>query len=278
MSQHLTIATWNVNSIKQRLEAVVGWLQAGEAVDVLLLQEIKCEEDAFPHQQFKEAGYEVLVCGQKGYNGVAVASRLAMTERCRALPASPNAEDADTQARYLEVEIGGMIIACLYAPNGNPLYNTDEAGADGEKYSEKFRYKLAWWDRLVVRAEALNQLGVPVVLGGDFNVIPEGRDCYDWEAWQRDALGHPATLQQWRRLVYLGYADGWRGVHPREVGYSFWDYQGGAWQKDLGLRIDHLMVNAEAGDRLVMVEIDKTPRTKPKASDHTPVVGKLAGL
>ncbi|MCG8622216.1 MAG: exodeoxyribonuclease III [Proteobacteria bacterium] len=289
MSQSLTIATWNVNSIKQRVDAVVGWLadSSGKAggVDVLLMQEIKCEEAAFPHQPFKEAGYEVLVCGQKAYNGVAIASRLAMEERCRGLPELPDAMGgneseseaaADTQARYLEVEVAGMIVACLYAPNGNPLY--DDADGEGkqparEGYSGKFGYKLRWWDRLVRRAEGLNRLGVPVVLGGDFNVIPEGRDCYDWEAWRGDALGHPETLRRWRRLVYLGYADGWRGVHPRGVGYSFWDYQGGAWQKDLGLRIDHLLVNAEAGDLMREVAIDRGPRGEAKASDHTPVVG-----
>lgn len=230
-------------------------------VDVLLMQEIKCESSAFPSEKFRTLGYDLLVAGQKTYNGVAIASRRPMQQRLTALPT----DAGDSQARYLEAEISGIIIGCLYAPNGNPLYSNGD-------FSDKFAYKLAWLDRLASHAQTLNQLGLPIVLAGDFNIIPGADDCLDITAWHDDALAHPQSLRRWRKLLYQGFTDGWRALHPSEVAFSFWDYQRGAWQKDNGLRIDHFLCNPEAGDMLAAADIDKAPRGKPRASDHTPVL------
>ncbi len=150
-------------------------------------------------------------------------------------------------------------------PNGNPVM------VDGD-LSEKFRYKLNWMDRLNQHAASLNLLNRPVILAGDYNIIPDAKDCHDIKAWQGDALHHPDSLKRWRHLLYSGYMDAWRVFHPATEAYSFWDYQGGAWQKDHGIRIDHFMLNAEAADRLLNANIDKTPRGKDRASDHTPVL------
>jgi exodeoxyribonuclease-3 len=261
-SDRLTIATWNVNSIKVRADAVLTWLKETQC-DILLMQEIKCIDENFPTDRFVEAGYEVHVHGQKTYNGVAIASRVPLTLRQKGLPFE-DGDIPDEQARYLEVEHGNVIIGCLYLPNGNPVY-------DDDGLSQKFRYKLNWMQRLSRHAKTLEQLGQPVILAGDYNIIPAAEDCYDINSWQGDALHHPESLKAWRSLIYTGLTDAFRAHHTGRIAFSFWDYQGGAWQKDHGIRIDHMLVNAEAADRLIATDIDKNPRGMERASDHTPL-------
>ena len=268
-SDPVTIATWNVNSIKVRAEAVLEWLKQGQC-DILLMQELKSIDENFPLDAFHEAGFEVHVHGQKTYNGVAIASRLPLTLRQKGLPFLESDPDKDDpQARYIEVEYQQFIIGCLYLPNGNPVMT------DGN-LSEKFHYKCRWMDRLNQHAATLNMLNRPVILAGDYNIIPDAKDCYDINVWKGDALHHPESLKRWRQLSYSGYIDAWRALHPAKTAYSFWDYQGGAWQKDNGIRIDHFMLNAEAADRLLDTDIDKVPRGKDRASDHTPVWCRLS--
>jgi exodeoxyribonuclease-3 len=254
-----TIATWNVNSVNARLPNVLTWLDAVKP-DIVLLQEIKCLDAAFPTEAVGELGYNVATHGQKSYNGVAILSRRPIEDVVRGLPGG----DGDEQARYLEATIGELRVASIYLPNGNPI------GTD------KFSYKLAWMDRLRAHAEALLELDQAVVLGGDFNVIPEPLDCHDPKAWLGDALFQPESRRAFRALLHLGYTEAFRALHPDERGaYSFWDYQGGAFQLDHGIRIDHLLLSPLAADRLVACSIDKSPRRIPKASDHTPVIVEL---
>jgi len=252
----MRIATWNVNSIKARLEPVLGWLKTAKP-DVLLLQEIKCETGNFPAMEFKAAGYESHALGQKAYNGVAILSPHKIENALEHLPEA----GSDTQSRYLEATIKGVRVASIYLPNGNPVD------------SEKFPYKLAWLKRLHTHAAKLLQDEKPVVLGGDFNVIPESIDVYNPKAWEGDALYHPQSRAAWRELTSLGYTDAFRALHPQKKhAYTFWDYTAGAWQHDNGLRIDHFLLSPEATDRLTNCFIDRTPRGQEKASDHTPVV------
>ncbi|MDR3425188.1 MAG: exodeoxyribonuclease III [Alphaproteobacteria bacterium] len=251
----MRIATWNVNSVRARLPLVVGWL--GEALpDVLLLQEIKCETDAFPAMEFKALGYDVHVLGQKSYNGVAIASLHKIEDTLEGLPDTGD----DAQARYLEATIKGLRIASLYLPNGNPVG------------TEKYAYKLAWMARLKRRADELLRNERPVILGGDFNIIPTEFDVYDAKDWEQDALYLPQSRATFRDILHLGYTDIFRALHPFERAYSFWDYQNGAWQQDKGLRIDHFLLSPEAVDCVRSCHIDRSPRDKEKASDHTPVV------
>lgn len=257
------IATWNVNSIKVRLGAVRDWLRETNP-DVLLLQEIKCETGSFPTEAFAEEGYHGPVLGQKTYNGVALLAREPVSDVLERLPG----DTEDAQARYLEGTVGGVRIACLYLPNGNP------AGTD------KYRYKLAWMERLRRRAAVLLEEGLPVVLGGDFNVIPTADDVYDPVGWTDDALFRLETRAAYRAVVHMGFTDALRAVRP--VGtrghpiYTFWDYQAGRWARDEGLRIDHFLLSARAADRLSDCIVDRSPRGREKASDHTPVMLELA--
>ncbi|MDA8232237.1 MAG: exodeoxyribonuclease III [Magnetospirillum sp.] len=255
----LRIATWNVNSIKARLPNVLDWLREA-APDVVLVQETKCPDEAFPMLEFQAMGYRAEIHGQKTYNGVAILSRLPADDvRCR-LPGG----DGDDQARWIEATVAGVRVASLYLPNGNP--------APGDK----FDYKLAWMRRLEARARDLLASGMPVVLGGDYNVCPADADVYDPAAWRLDALCRPESRAALRRVLHLGYTDAFRALHPDEShAYTFWDYQGGAWPRDLGLRIDHLLLSPQAADRLRACVIDKIPRGRDKASDHTPVVVDL---
>lgn len=258
----MRIATWNVNSVRMRLPNLLAWLKTQEP-DVVLLQEIKCENEAFPALEIEAAGYRSILIGQKSYNGVAILSRLPMRDILEGLPGDPD----DTQARYLEATIeganGAVRVASLYLPNGNPI------SADSEKYP----YKLAWMERLRQHAAGLLHHETPVVLGGDYNVIPEARDVYDPAAWEDDALYHPRTRAAWRRITGLGYTEAFRALHPDKThAYTFWDYQAGAWQRDAGLRIDHFLLSPEACDRMTGCFIDRTPRGLDKASDHTPVI------
>ena len=252
------IATWNVNSIKARLAHVRDWL-AKVAPDVALLQELKCTEDAFPRDEIEDAGYNVAVTGQKTYNGVAILSRRPLEDVIHALPG----DASDEQARYAEAvtSIDGRVlrVASIYLPNGNPTG------------TEKFDYKLAWMERLRDHAAALLEAEEPVVLGGDYNVIPEDGDVYDPDGWRDDALFRLEVRRKFREILNLGYTEAYRALHSEIGRYSFWDYQGGAWQKDHGLRIDHLLLSPQAADLLAACEIDKGPRAKPKPSDHTPV-------
>ncbi len=248
------VAAWNVNSVKARLPNLLEWLAATKP-DVLLLQELKCQDEAFPGLEIKAAGYDYLTVGQKTYNGVAVLSTQPLTERLRRLPGSPE----DEQARYLEVETHGLVLASIYLPNGNPVA------------SDKFPYKLAWMERLIAHARALLLEERPLVLAGDYNVIPTALDCYDPQAWTGDALFRPESRAKFRELQALGFTDAFRALHPDRRAFSYWDYQGGAWQHDLGIRIDHLLLSPQAADRLVASGIDKGPRGGERASDHTPV-------
>ena len=254
----LKIATWNVNSIKARLPNVLDWLEDA-APDVALLQEIKTVDENFPAMEIEELGYNCAVHGQKSYNGVAILSKHPLSDVTTGLAG----DAADDQARYVEawVEAGddSVRVASIYLPNGNPV-DTD-----------KYPYKLKWMDRLAARAQALLHNEEPVVLGGDYNVIQADGDCYDPAAWADDALFKPETRAKFRTILNLGYTEAWRTLHNESHVYSFWDYQKGAWQKDNGIRIDHLLLSPQAADRLTACEIDKGPRGKEKASDHTPV-------
>ena len=260
---HIKIASWNVNSIKVRGGQVVDWLKASDT-DILFMQETKSTDENFPAALFEDAGYSVHFHGQKTYNGVAVATRLPLDGVRPGLPMLPDSVE-DGQARYIEADLGDLTMAGLYLPNGNPV-SGDQGG-----HHEKFAYKLDWMKRLRHRAEALRETGNPVLLCGDFNVIPSAADCWDEEAWKGDALYHPETLAAFRQLRWSGYTDLFRALNPGAVEYSFWDYQGGAWQKDHGIRIDHFLTNPEATDRVLEVGIDKAPRGQERASDHTPV-------
>ena len=252
------IATWNVNSIKARLGHVLEWLKAA-APDVVLLQELKGVAENFPLMEIEDAGYSAAVAGQKAYNGVAILSRTPLEDVTIGLPG----DDSDSQARYVEAVTrldGRMVrIASIYLPNGNPVD------------TEKFTYKLRWMDRLTDHARALLALEEPVVLGGDYNVIPEDGDVWEPDLWRDDALFRMEVRRKFREILNLGYTESYRALHSELGRYSFWDYQGGAWQKDNGLRIDHLLLSPQAADLLVACGIDKSPRDKAKPSDHTPV-------
>ena len=252
------IATWNVNSIKVRLPHVLDWLKTAEP-DILLLQELKCIEDNFPRMEIEDAGYSVAVAGQKTYNGVAILSKTQLEDVITELPG----DDQDEQARYVEAvtDVDGCVlrVGSIYLPNGNP--------ADTEKYD----YKLAWMDRLQTHAKNLLADEEVVVLAGDYNIIPEDADVWDPEAWRDDALFRMETRQKFRSILNLGYTEAFRALHSELGRYSFWDYQRGAWQKDYGIRIDHLLLSPQATDLLTACDIDKKPRGLERASDHTPV-------
>lgn len=251
----LKIATWNVNSIKARLSNVLSWVQ-DTTPDVVLLQEIKCQEENFPALEFRGIGYDCAVVGQKSYNGVAILSRHPLSDIRRALPG----DDNDVQARYVEAVVAGKVrVASIYLPNGNPVD------------TEKFPYKLAWMERLRAHAARLKTKNEVTVLGGDYNVCPTDDDVYDPVGWADDALCRPESRSNFRALINLGYTDAFRARNREPGRYTFWDYQAGAWQKDNGLRIDHLLLSPMAADRLDACEIDRRPRGQEKASDHTPI-------
>ncbi len=253
------LATWNVNSIRARLPLVLEWTGRVRP-DVLLFQEIKTEASGFPEMEFRALGYQSLVVGQKSYNGVALLSRLPIHPVMTSLPG----DEADAQARYVEADVAGIRVIGLYLPNGNPI------GA------EKFAYKLAWMDRLIARAKSLLAEGVPFLMAGDFNVIPTDDDVYDPKAFANDALTQPETRRKWRALLNLGLYDAFSLSHPdARRAWTFWDYQAGAWPRDLGLRIDFFLLSPRLVDKLQGCGIDREPRALEKASDHTPVWCRL---
>jgi exodeoxyribonuclease III len=261
----MKIATWNINGVKARLEGAITWLKEASP-DVACFQEIKSVTEAFPAEPFEELGYNVAVHGQKGFNGVAIVSKRPLDEvAVRGLPG----DEADNHARYIEVvtsaDSGGVVrVGNLYLPNGNPV------GTD------KFTYKLAWMRRLNERARDLLRLEEPFVLLGDYNVIPEPVDAKNPQAWTEDALFQPETRAAYRSLLNLGLVDAVRACHPQAGLYTFWDYQAGAWQKDHGIRIDHILVSPQAADRLAGAGVDKFTRGWEKPSDHVPVWIELA--
>ncbi len=250
----LRIASWNVNSIKVRLPNLLDWLSSVEP-DVVLLQETKSLDRNFPHLELEDRGYNLAVHGQKTYNGVAILSKRPLDEVRIGLPR----DDDDPQARYVEAVTGGVRVASIYLPNGNPVA------------TDKFPYKLAWMDRLSAHAETLLGHEQAVVLAGDYNIIPADRDVYDPQAWRDDALCRVESRARFRTLLYSGYVEAFRALHPDRRAYTFWDYQAGRWQKGEGLRIDHFLLSPEAADRLEACEIDAGPRGGEKASDHTPI-------
>lgn len=257
----MRIATWNVNSIKARFPTVQEVLQNIDC-DVVCLQELKCETDAFPYLEIEELGYNCAVNGQKTYNGVALLSKYPLDDIEKGLPG----DDGDDQARYVEALVmsdAPVRVGALYLPNGNP--------APGDKYD----YKLAWMDRLAAHAQARLKLEEPFVLAGDYNVIPRDEDCWDIAVWRDDALALPTSRAAFRRLQWLGMTEAFEAADGRAHEYSFWDYQGGAWQKGHGIRIDHLLLSPHAADRLETVEIFKKAREMDKPSDHVPVIAAL---
>jgi len=250
----IKIATWNVNSIKARLPHLLDWLAAATP-DVVLLQETKVTDDQFPALEIAGAGYSAAPSGQKTYNGVAILSKTPIEVTARALPGDP----ADEQARYVEGRTAGVRVASIYLPNGNPV--------DSGKYT----YKLAWMARLHRHARNLLAGEEAFVLGGDYNVAPADADVFDPRAWADDALCLPPSRAAFRRLFHLGLTDAFRAVNREAGRYTWWDYRAGAWARDQGLRIDHLLLSPQAADRLAGAGIDRTPRGWEKASDHTPV-------
>jgi exodeoxyribonuclease III len=250
----MKIATFNINGIKARAEALPRWL-AEAAPDVVCLQEIKSQDDGFPAQMFRDMGYFVETHGQKGFNGVALLSRLPMMDVVRGLPGDPD----DVQARWIEATVKGVRICGLYLPNGNP--------APGPKYD----YKLAWMARMQARVQDLLAGEMPLVFAGDYNVIPQAVDAAKPDAWVTDALYLPETRAAYRRLVNLGLTDAFRVREPGAGQYTFWDYQAGAWERNHGIRIDHLLLSPQAADMLTEVRIDKAVRGGDKPSDHVPV-------
>ena len=253
----MKIATFNINGIKARIDSLPLWLESA-APDVVLLQEIKTVDEGFPRSLFEDLGFRVETHGQKGFNGVAILSKLPLEDVTRGLPG----DEGDTQARWIEATAIGtraVRVCGLYLPNGNP--------APGPK----FDYNLAWMERMRLRASELLETEEPVVLAGDFNVIPQAEDAARPEAWVEDALFRPESRAAFRRTVYLGYTDAFRARQQGPGHYSFWDYQAGAWERNNGIRIDHLLLSPQAADLLNEAAIDKAVRGGDKPSDHVPV-------
>lgn len=257
----MKIATWNINGVRARIDNLLAWLKES-GPDIVCLQEIKCQDEAFPRGEIEALGYHVETHGQKGFNGVALLSKPRPEDVLRGLPG----DEGDEQSRYIEavfsVEGGAMRVGCLYLPNGNP-------SADPVKYP----YKLSWMQRLEAHARERLALEEPFILAGDYNVIPEPHDCWDSKVWEGDALFLPATRQAFRRLENLGLTDAVRATSDGAPLYTFWDYQAGSWQKNWGIRIDHLLLSPEAADRLQSTSIEKYVRDWEKPSDHVPVAG-----
>lgn len=250
----MKIATWNINGVNRRLPLLLGWL-AESRPDVVALQELKTSDADFPRAAIEAAGYGAAWHGQRTWNGVALLARDArpIVSR-RGLPG----DAGDTQARYIEAAVGGVLVASIYVPNGNP------------QPGPKFAYKLAWFERLITHARGLAAAGHPVVLAGDYNVVPTDADIYNPRSWLRNALLQPAPREAWRRLLAEGWTDAIRALHPDERIYTFWDVLRNGWSRDAGLRIDHLLLSESLRLRLVAAGVDRELRGREGASDHAP--------
>ncbi|WP_397419514.1 exodeoxyribonuclease III [Phenylobacterium sp.] len=257
----MRLASWNVNSVNARLETVLRWFEEAKP-DIACLQEIKCVDEKFPSEAFERLGYNIAVHGQKTYNGVALLSKTPLEDVRRGLPG----DDGDDQARYIEAIVSGALpvrVASIYLPNGNPV------GTD------KFAYKLAWMARLEAHVRELQTLEEPLLLMGDYNVIPDPRDAADPAAWTRDALFQPESRTAFRALKNLGLTDAFLEIDGSPGAYTFWDYQAGAWPRNHGIRIDHALLSPQAADRLSGVAIHRDVRGWDKPSDHVPLVVEL---
>lgn len=258
----MKIATFNINGVKARIEALTTWLE-DSAPDVAVLQEIKSVDEGFPRQAIEDLGYNVETHGQKGFNGVAILSKLPLEDVTRGLPG----DDTDEQARWIEATVVGekaVRICGLYLPNGNPVP------------SPKYDYKLAWMERLYARAQALIKLEEPAIMCGDYNIIPQPEDAARPEAWIDDALFRPESRAAFRRIVNLGFTEAFRARQSGAGHYSFWDYQAGAWDRNDGIRIDHFLLTPQCADLLNDCWIEKDMRGREKPSDHVPVWVDLA--
>ncbi|MGN6222168.1 exodeoxyribonuclease III [Pseudoxanthomonas sp.] len=257
----LAVATFNVNGIRTRLPHLIAWLRQ-EAPDVACLQELKAVDEGFPRAELEAEGYHARWVGQRSWNGVAVLTRGEPAEEVRrSLPWDPG----DSHARYLEVDAFGLRVACLYLPNGNP------------QPGPKFDYKLKWFDRLIRHARKLHALEQPVVMAGDYNVVPTDEDIYNPRSWRKDALLQPESRERYAKLLEAGWVDAIRERHPDDRVYTFWDYFRQHWERDAGLRIDHLLLNPAAAARLKAAGVDRWVRALPKPSDHAPAWITLAG-
>jgi exodeoxyribonuclease-3 len=250
----MKIATFNVNGITSRLGSLLEWLDK-EAPDIVCLQELKATDFAFPAQALRDAGYGAIWQGQRSWNGVAILSKGAdPVEIRRGLPGN----ESDEHSRYLEAAVDGIIVACVYLPNGNP------------QPGPKFDYKLVWFERLIAHARTLYESGHPAVLAGDFNVVPTDFDIYNTRSWKKDALLQPASREAYQRLLAQGWIDALRVKHPATPIFTFWDYFRNHWQTNSGLRIDHLLLSAPLRSILAGANVDTWVRGRPHASDHAP--------
>ena len=250
----MKIATFNINNVNRRLSNLLAWLEAAQP-DIVCLQELKAADREFPIAAIELAGYGAAWCGQRTWNGVAILARDAEpVVTHRTLPG----DSTDSQCRYLEAAIEGVLITSIYAPNGNP------------QPGPKFDYKLAWLDRLIEHARGLIEADVPVVLAGDYNVVPTPADIYPTRSWDKDALVQPASRERFKRLLEQGWTDAIGSLHPNEPMYTFWDYKRGRWGRDAGLRIDHLLISPALSSRLSDAGVDKAIRGETGASDHAP--------
>jgi exodeoxyribonuclease-3 len=255
----MKIATFNINNVRKRLPNLLDWMRESSP-DVVCLQELKATDTEFPVAAIRDAGYEAIWQGQKTWNGVAILSRTKPIETLRELPGDPK----DTQSRYIEAAVNGIIVASLYAPNGNP------------QPGPKFDYKLAWLRRLSAHAAELLAAHVPVVLAGDYNVVPTNQDIYPSKSWDKDALVQPASRAAFAELTNQGWVDAIRVLHPTEPMYTFWHYLRNRWQRNAGLRIDHLLLSPAVTARLQAAGVDRAVRGQPDASDHAPVWVELS--
>jgi len=250
----MKIATFNINNVNRRLPNLLQWLQAS-APDVVCLQELKTTDRSFPGAALREAGYGAVWRGQQTWNGVAILAKNATPILTRSdLPGDPD----DQQSRYIEAAVGGVLIASIYLPNGNP------------QPGPRFDYKLAWFERLIAHAAQLAAMGVPAVLAGDYNVVPTDQDIYPTKSWAKDALLQPASRAAFQRLLEQGWTDAIRTLHPEEPMYTFWDYKRDRWRRDAGLRLDHLLLSAPLVGRLAEAGVDRDVRGEEGASDHAP--------